>query len=162
MDANLFEMIGCCFYYMKQYFRHPCSRVYGVQIHVDLIQFNRIFSLSGIRTSWRQIMGGPCSKIRCISSLPFWYPCGLTFHVTVLFSAVQVLNRFVSHFGWKSPATPAHAWCATTPVNACRLFAKKMHMDLCTRAYSTVCHGGYCELILSLARTIVHHHHSLI
>ena len=21
--------------------------------------------------------------------------------------------------------TPAHAWCATTPVNACRLFAKK-------------------------------------
>jgi len=34
---------------------------------------------------------------------------------------------------------------------------KKMHMDSCMRAYSTVqqllCHGGYCELILSLART---------
>ena len=33
----------------------------------------------------------------------------------------------------------------------------KMHMDLCMRSYSTVqqllCHGGYCELILSLART---------
>ena len=33
---------------------------------------------------------------------------------------------------------------------------KKMHMDSCMRAYSTVqqllCHGGYCELILSLAR----------
>ena len=32
-----------------------------------------------------------------------------------------------------------------------------MHMDSCMRAYSTVqqllCHGGYCELILSLART---------
>ena len=30
-------------------------------------------------------------------------------------------------------------------------------MDLCMRAYSTVqqllCHGGYCELILSLAQT---------
>ena len=53
--------------------------------------------------------------------------------------------------------TPAHAWCATTPVNTCRLSAKKMHMDSCMRAYSTVqqllCHGGYCELILSLART---------
>jgi len=34
---------------------------------------------------------------------------------------------------------------------------KKMHMDSCVRAYSIVqqllCHGGYCELILSLART---------
>ena len=53
--------------------------------------------------------------------------------------------------------TPARAWCATTPVNACRRSAKKMHMDTCMRAYSTVqqilCHGGYCELILSLART---------
>jgi len=32
-----------------------------------------------------------------------------------------------------------------------------MHMDSCMRAYSTVqqllCHGTYCELILSLART---------
>ena len=32
-----------------------------------------------------------------------------------------------------------------------------MHMDSCMRAYSTVqqllCHGSYCELILSLART---------
>ena len=53
--------------------------------------------------------------------------------------------------------TPAHAWCATTPVHACRLCAKKMHMDSCMRAYSTVqqllCHRSYCELILSLART---------
>jgi len=52
---------------------------------------------------------------------------------------------------------PAHAWCATTLVNACRLSAKKMHMYSCMRAYSTLqqllCHGGYCELILSLART---------
>ena len=34
---------------------------------------------------------------------------------------------------------------------------KKMHMDSCMRAYSTLqqllCHGGYCELILSLAQT---------
>ena len=34
---------------------------------------------------------------------------------------------------------------------------QKMNMDSCMRAYSTVqqllCHGGYCELILSLART---------
>ena len=34
---------------------------------------------------------------------------------------------------------------------------KKMHMNSCMRTYSTVqqllCHGGYCELILSLART---------
>ena len=53
--------------------------------------------------------------------------------------------------------TPAHAWCATTPVNVCRLSPKKMHMDSCMRAYSTMqqllCHGSYCELILSLART---------
>ena len=50
--------------------------------------------------------------------------------------------------------TAAHAWC---PVNACRLSAKKMHMDSCMRAYSIVqqflCHGGYCELYLSLVRT---------
>ena len=34
---------------------------------------------------------------------------------------------------------------------------QKMHMDSCVRAYSNVqqllCRGGYCELILSLART---------
>ena len=51
--------------------------------------------------------------------------------------------------------TPAHAWCSTTPVNACRLSAK-MHMDSCMRAYATsqqlLCHGSYYELILSLAR----------
>jgi len=50
----------------------------------------------------------------------------------------------------------AHAWCSTTPVNACRLSAK-MHMDSCMCTYATVqqllCHGSYCELILSLART---------
>ena len=31
-----------------------------------------------------------------------------------------------------------------------------MHMDLCMRAYATVqkllCHGSYCEFVLSLAR----------
>jgi len=52
--------------------------------------------------------------------------------------------------------TSAHAWCSTTPVNACWLSAK-MHTDLCMRAYTTVqqlpCHGSYYELILSLART---------
>jgi len=52
--------------------------------------------------------------------------------------------------------TPAHAWCSTTPVNACILSAK-MRMDSCMRAYATVqqllCHGSYCKLILSLART---------
>ena len=44
--------------------------------------------------------------------------------------------------------------------NTCKCMptlCKKMHMDSCMRAYSTVqqllCHGGYCELILSLART---------
>jgi len=51
--------------------------------------------------------------------------------------------------------TPAHAWCSTTPVNACRL-SEKMHMDSCMRAYATVqqllCHGSYCELVLSLER----------
>ena len=34
---------------------------------------------------------------------------------------------------------------------------EKMHMDLCMHAYSAVqqllCHGSYCELIVSLART---------
>jgi len=52
--------------------------------------------------------------------------------------------------------TSAHAWCSTTPVNACWL-STKMHMDSCMCAYATVqqllCHGSYCELILSLART---------
>jgi len=37
------------------------------------------------------------------------------------------------------------------------LFKTEMHMDSCMRAYSTMqqllCHGYYCELILSLART---------
>ena len=41
-----------------------------------------------------------------------------------------------------------------------------MHMDLCTRAYSTVqqllCHGGCCELILSLARTSVGNPHPAV
>ena len=44
--------------------------------------------------------------------------------------------------------------------NACKCMptlCKKLHMDSCMRAYSTVqqllCHGSYCELILSLART---------
>ena len=44
--------------------------------------------------------------------------------------------------------------------NTCKCMptlCKKVHMDSCMRAYSTVqqllCHGGYCELILSLART---------
>jgi len=31
--------------------------------------------------------------------------------------------------------TSAHAWCSTTPVNACRLSAK-MHMDSCTCTYT--------------------------
>ena len=52
--------------------------------------------------------------------------------------------------------TSAHAWCSTTPVNACQLSAK-MHMDSCICTYATVqqllCQGSYCELILSLART---------
>ena len=44
--------------------------------------------------------------------------------------------------------------------NTCKCMptlCKKMHMDSCICAYSTVqqllCHGGYCELIWSLART---------
>ena len=44
--------------------------------------------------------------------------------------------------------------------NTCKCMltlCKKMHVDSCMRAYSTVqqllCNGGYCELILSLART---------
>ena len=44
--------------------------------------------------------------------------------------------------------------------NTCKCMptlCQKMHMDSCMRAYSTVqqllCHGCYCELILSLART---------
>jgi len=44
--------------------------------------------------------------------------------------------------------------------NTCKCMptlCKKMHMDSCMCAYSTVkqllCHGGYCELILSLAQT---------
>jgi len=44
--------------------------------------------------------------------------------------------------------------------NTCKCMhtlCKKMRMDSCMRAYSTVqqllCHGCYCELILSLART---------
>jgi len=50
---------------------------------------------------------------------------------------------------------PAHAWCSTTPVNACMLSAK-MHMDSCMCAYATVqkflFHESYCELTLSVAR----------
>jgi len=44
--------------------------------------------------------------------------------------------------------------------NTCKCMqtlCEKMHIDSCMRAYSTVqqllCYGGYCELILSLART---------
>ena len=44
--------------------------------------------------------------------------------------------------------------------NTCKCMptlCKKLYMDSCMRAYSTVLqllsHGGYCELILSLART---------
>jgi len=44
--------------------------------------------------------------------------------------------------------------------NTCKYMptlCKKMHMGSCMRAYSTVqqllCHGGYCELMLSLVRT---------
>ena len=33
--------------------------------------------------------------------------------------------------------THAHAWCSTTPMNACLLFTR-MHMDSCMRAYATV------------------------
>ena len=45
-------------------------------------------------------MGGPCSKIWCISFLPFWYPWGPTFHITA-FSTVLVemepaIQRFMS------------------------------------------------------------------
>ena len=50
--------------------------------------------------------------------------------------------------------TPAHAWCSTTPVNACILSAK-MHMNSCMRACAMVQkllgHKSYCEFILSLA-----------
>ena len=62
--------------------------------------------------------------------------------------------------------TDVHNIClAYTPTcmvrnNICKCMptlSKKMRMDSCVRAYSTVqqllCHGGYCELILSLART---------
>jgi len=45
--------------------------------------------------------------------------------------------------------------------NTCKCMSticKKMHMDSCMCAYSVVqqllCHGGYCELILSLTRTL--------
>jgi len=52
--------------------------------------------------------------------------------------------------------TSTHAWCSTTPVNACRL-STKMNMDSCMCTYATVqqllCHGSYCEHILSPART---------
>ena len=50
--------------------------------------------------------------------------------------------------------TSAHAWCATTPVNACRLFEKKcIWTRVCAPIQQLLCHGGYCKLILSLART---------
>ena len=44
-----------------------------------LTEFFRFF---GMRASWMQIIGGPCSKILCISLLPLWYPWGPTFHDT--------------------------------------------------------------------------------
>ena len=53
------------------------------------VSFDRVYCLFGIRTSWRQIMGGPCSNILCISFLPLWYPWGPTFHDTA-FSTVLV------------------------------------------------------------------------
>jgi len=52
--------------------------------------------------------------------------------------------------------TPAHAWCTTTPVNACRLSAKNAYGLVYARLFTVqqlLCHGSYCELILSLART---------
>ena len=46
----------------------------------------------------------------------------------------------------------------TTPVEMHAYSPQKMHMHSCMRAYSTVqkllCHESYCELILSLARTL--------
>ena len=51
--------------------------------------------------------------------------------------------------------------CTYTYIHTCKYMptlCKKMHMDSCMRAYSTVqqllCHGGCCELILSLARLL--------
>ena len=51
--------------------------------------------------------------------------------------------------------TPAHAWCAQH-LWMHAYSPQQMHMHSCMRAYATVlkllCHGSYCELILSLAR----------
>jgi len=51
--------------------------------------------------------------------------------------------------------TPVHVWCATTPVNASRLFTKKwIWTCVCNSTVQELLyHGEYCELILSLART---------
>ena len=52
--------------------------------------------------------------------------------------------------------TPAHAWCSQHLSKMHAYSPQKMHMDACMRAYAMVqkllCHGSYCELILSLAR----------
>jgi len=51
--------------------------------------------------------------------------------------------------------TSAHAWCTQRLSKCMHTLCKKMHMHSCMRAYPTVqkllCHGSYCEFILSLA-----------
>ena len=54
--------------------------------HLLEFSLTDFFLLFGISTSWRQIMGGPCSNILCISSLLFLNPWGPTFHYTAFSS----------------------------------------------------------------------------
>jgi len=52
--------------------------------------------------------------------------------------------------------TSVHAWCSQHRLKCAPHSPQQMHMRSCMRAYATVqkllCHGSYCELILSLAR----------
>ena len=58
----------------------------------------------------------------------------------------------------------AHAWCSTTPVNACRLSAK-MHMDSCMCTYANGAAASvswkllrtYLESCANIVRTVVYH-----
>ena len=54
--------------------------------------------------------------------------------------------------------TPAHAWCSQHLSNIHAYSLSKMQMHSCMRTYATVqkilCHGRYCEFILSLAQAL--------
>ena len=56
------------------------------------------------------------------------YTCIYIAHMHILPSSKREANVYADVHNICLTYTPAHAWCSTTPVNACILSAK-MHMD---------------------------------